>query len=176
MRCDKAKRCLHVGELPGYSMSESTCWPLQQCAVTRRDHRRTLVMKKTSVSVTAWRVNKVWMKVQRYLGEQVFHLGLFGPEAFDLLVDPRILLQLLQSGPFTVKVGTETKRTNTACVKLFQDQSNPDLRDVNSPHIQKLLLKTSRQDTSDTTQKKNQSMAPSCFQTNLITRVWRGER
>lgn len=50
---------------------------------------------------------------EHYLGEQMFHLGLFGPETFYLLVDSRILLQFLQSGPFTVKVGTKTTKRPT---------------------------------------------------------------
>lgn len=45
-----------------------------------------------------------------YLSEQVFHLGLFGPEALDFLVDSGIFLQFFQSGPFAVQVGTKEAR------------------------------------------------------------------
>lgn len=50
-----------------------------------------------------------------YLSEQVLHLGLFGPEALDLLVDSGIFLKLLQSGPLAVKVGTGPTHTAQLC-------------------------------------------------------------
>lgn len=47
--------------------------------------------------------------MRRYLSKKMLHLGLFGPEAFDLLVDSGIFLQLLQRRPLAVQVGTEEK-------------------------------------------------------------------
>lgn len=39
----------------------------------------------------------------------MLHLSLFGPEAFDLLMDSRIFLQFLKTRPLAVQVGTEEK-------------------------------------------------------------------
>ena len=41
------------------------------------------------------------------LVEEVPHLRHFGLEAFELLVDPLVFLQLVDGGPFAVQVGAE---------------------------------------------------------------------
>lgn len=53
------------------------------------------------------------MEGKGYLCEQVLHLSLFGPEAFNLLVYSWILLQFYQGGPFAVQVGTDLRQEET---------------------------------------------------------------
>lgn len=51
----------------------------------------------------------------------MFHLRLFGPEAFNLLVDSGVFLQLFQSSPLAVQVGTKLthdKGRDTAFIQV----------------------------------------------------------
>jgi len=68
-----------------------------------------------------------------YLSEQVFHLGLLGPEAFDLLLDAGIFLQLLHRGPLAVKVGTETQRRASAERGVPRDAREEDRLQTRDP-------------------------------------------
>lgn len=47
-----------------------------------------------------------------YLLENVSHLCMLRLEPFNLLVDPLVFLQLIQTGPLTVQVGTEMNNKN----------------------------------------------------------------
>ena len=76
---------------------------------------------------------------ERHLNKQVFHLGVLGPEAFDLLVDAWVFLQLIQRGPFTVHV--RAVRTHTHTHRHLMLASDQVERQVSYPGVNRLDIR-----------------------------------